>query len=300
MVLSRHQLQQRQGLPLEVKIHMSQIRIREWYEYWGGQVYVSFSGGKDSTVLLHLVRSVYPHVPAVFLDTGLEYPEIRNFVKQTENVIWLKPQKHFKQVIEEYGYPVISKEYAQWIYESRHGKTQKMKDRAFKISEKWRNKLVNAPFKISHLCCDYLKKNPVKRFEKESGLRPYLGDMAWESYRRTRMYLRYGCNAFECNRPISRPLGFWTDDDIWSYICQLKVPHSPIYDMGYERTGCMFCGFGVHMQEQPNRFQLMAITHPRLYYYCMDKLGLREVLQYLGIPYRPAQRNEQPRLFEVN
>ena len=56
-----------QSLPLEAKIVKSQLRIREWYEYWNGEVYVSFSGGKDSTVLLHLVRELYPDVPLCFV-----------------------------------------------------------------------------------------------------------------------------------------------------------------------------------------------------------------------------------------
>ena len=101
-----------QALPLDVKIEKTKRRIKEWYDYWDGQVYVSFSGGKDSTVLLDLVRNVcgYTDVPAVFVDTGLEYPEIRRFVKEVNNVEWLKPKKNFKQVIKDYGYPFISKE----------------------------------------------------------------------------------------------------------------------------------------------------------------------------------------------
>ncbi len=104
-------LKQRQALPLEIKIRMTQQRIREWVsEYGTDGVYVSFSGGKDSTVLLHIVRKMYPDIPAVFLDTGLEYPEIREFVKTFDNVVWLKPEMNFKQVINTYGYPFISKE----------------------------------------------------------------------------------------------------------------------------------------------------------------------------------------------
>ena len=91
------QLQQRKNLPLDLKIRMSQIRIKNWYDHWMGEVYVSFSGGKDSTALLHLVRSLYPKVPAVFVDTGLEYPEVRDFVKTIDNVIWLKPKKSLKK-----------------------------------------------------------------------------------------------------------------------------------------------------------------------------------------------------------
>ncbi len=278
------QLRQRQSLPLEAKIIRSQQRIREWYEYWNGQVYVSFSGGKDSTVLLHLVRSIYPDVPAVFVDTGLEYPEIRRFVKQTENVVWLKPKMNFRQVIEKYGYPVISKEISGWINDCRTGKTEKQKQRIEKISDKWKY-LVKAPFKISDKCCYVMKKQPAKQFEKETGLHPMIGNLAEESVRRTRDYLKTGCNAFEAKRPISRPLGFWTEADIWQYLKQFNVPYSRIYDMGEKRTGCMFCMFGVHLEPEPNRFQRMKRTHPAQWRYCMTKLGLAKVLDYIGVDY---------------
>ena len=110
--LEHWQLKQRQGQPLDIKEQLTANRIKAYYERLGGNVYVSFSGGKDSTALLHQVRRIYPNVPAVFIDTGLEYPEIRDFVKTVDNVIWLKPKMPFTQVIEKYGYPVISKETA--------------------------------------------------------------------------------------------------------------------------------------------------------------------------------------------
>ena len=91
------QLKELQSKTLEEKIQISSARIIEWYTRWNGQVYVSFSGGKDSTVLLHLVRRIYPDVEGMFVDTGLEYPEIRNFVKTQNNINIVCPVKYNKK-----------------------------------------------------------------------------------------------------------------------------------------------------------------------------------------------------------
>ena len=113
-------LHQMQALPLNLKIRMTERRLREWVDTFGVDgVYISFSGGKDSTVLLDIARKMYPDILAVFIDTGLEYPEIRQFVKTYDNVEWLKPKLNFKQVIQEYGYPLISKEVAGCVYGAR-------------------------------------------------------------------------------------------------------------------------------------------------------------------------------------
>lgn len=116
------ELQQWQSLPLSVKVAMTKDRVRNWvHEYGEDGVYVSFSGGKDSTVLLHIVREAmgYKNIPAVFVDTGLEYPEIREFVKTFDNVEWLRPKMNFRQVIEKYGYPFISKEVSESVQGAR-------------------------------------------------------------------------------------------------------------------------------------------------------------------------------------
>ena len=295
--LEHWQLKQRQGQPLDIKEQLTANRIKAYYERLNGEVYVSFSGGKDSTALLHLVRRMYPNVPAVFVDTGLEYPEIRDFVKTVDNVTWLKPKMPFNQVIEKYGYPVISKETSQKIKEVRSTKSEKLENKRIngddkgngKISEKWQF-LINAPFKISDRCCHVMKKDPVKRYEKETGKGAIVGTMASDSRLREGSYLQHGCNSFE-GRPMSTPMAFWLESNVWDYIKKYNLPYSKIYDMGYTRTGCMFCMFGLHMDES-NRFDMMKKTHPQIYNYCMDKLGLRDVIRYCGIVSQPSLFDE--------
>jgi len=275
----------RQALDLDNKILLTKHRIWQFYYKNYGNVYISFSGGKDSTVLLDLVRQDFPNVPAVFVDTGLEFPEIREFVKTIPNVIWLKPEMRFDKVLEKYGYPIVSKEVSQMIYEVKNSKSQKNinirlygneKGKIGKIPEKWKF-LLNTDFKISQKCCDIMKKRPFNKFKKMNGdCGIFVGTMTTDSRLRKMSYLRTGCNNF--NKGSSKPLSFWSEEDIWNYIKKYNIAYSKIYDLGYKNTGCMFCMYGVHLEKRPNRFDIMKTTHPKQYKYCMKNLGIENIL----------------------
>ena len=272
---------------------------------------MSSSGGKDSTVLCHLVRKLYPDTPAVYIDTGLEYPEVKKFALSQENVIRLKPEMSFRKVIETYGYPLISKEVSKDIYVARHCPNGKVAqkfvpnnphDLKYGMSYsmvKWSD-LKDSNIPISHMCCDVMKKKPAKKFEKETGLKPMTAMMASESRLRKISWLKNGCNAFDSIRPISNPMSFWTEQDVLEYLIKFNVPYASVYGeikqdkngkyytTGCDRTGCIFCSYGCYNEKNPNRFQRLKVTHPKLWDYCMKEwdnggLGMRNVLEYINV-----------------
>lgn len=306
MALDRFSLKLRQNMSLEDKIRFTQRRITEWVEYFGvNGCYISFSGGKDSTVLLHIVRELYPEIEAVFVDTGLEYPEIRKFVKSFDNVTILRPEMRFDKVLEKYGYPIISKEVSECIdgarkaLEYNDGRYQYRLDKLNGLKKshnrtKWKF-LLDAPFKISNQCCNIMKKRPSHKFYKDTGKTPIVGTMAEESDLRTSQYLKNGCNGFNLKIPTSTPIAFWTEQDILEYIDTYKIPIASVYGdviktdkyyaTGCQRTGCMFCGYGCHREKNPNRFQKLKITHPKQYDYIINVLGMGKVLDFIGVKY---------------
>ncbi len=185
---------------------------------------------------------------------------------------------------------------------------------------------LDAPFEISNKCCNVMKKAPAHEFERQSGLKPYIGTTCAESMLRTQKWLQEGCNAFYSKNPHSKPLSFWTEQDILLYIKQRNLPICSVYGdivedtvdgqvegqmtfsdvadpMGMElfdadrpplkttgcsRTGCMFCGFGCHLEKEGEcRFGRLKETHPKLYEYIMKPtseggLNYKEVIDWIN------------------
>lgn len=291
-----------QKAPLSVKILMTKQRIREWVREFGEDgVYVSFSGGKDSTVLLHIVREDYPGIKAVFCDTGLEFPEIKEFVKTFDNVDIIRPEMIFNEVIKKYGYPMISKEVSRKISDVQRGVkwVKKYVDGTARTSDGKKSRycvdkyapIIDMDFKVSAMCCGVMKKEPLKVYQELTKRRPIVATMACESQLRFINWLNVGCNAFESKDPKSKPLSFWTENDVLQYIKQNNIeiakPYGDVvYDTndeqysffgrsedklkttGMSRTGCIFCGFGCHLEKQ-SRWLLLRESHPKLYNYCI-------------------------------
>lgn len=157
---------------------------------------------------------------------------------------------------------------------------------------------LDAPFEISQRCCNVMKKEPAHRYAKETKRVPITAMLASESRLRTQGWLKSGCNAFENGKQQSNPMAFWTEQDVLLYIYLNKIPIAKVYGevvkenevegqldfedlelfdlgrptlktTGYERTGCMFCGFGCHLEKHPGRFEKMRETHPKQYDYIM-------------------------------
>lgn len=243
------ELQERQSWTLEQKIDHSLLVI-ETYLANVHKAYVSFSGGKDSTVLLDLVRRVDKFVPAVFVNTGNEYPENIKFVRHLNNdlnytIIELRPELTPREVWNKYGFPLISKEQAEYIHRFRTNPRAAMKRqleaeskgwRFGKISDRWKF-LAYEDFETSNECCKILKKDPIHQYERETGRDPIIGIMASESRMRATEYVkRGGCNTFDDHKKgigtRSTPLAIWTEDDIWEYIRRYNLEISEIYRKG--------------------------------------------------------------------
>lgn len=297
---------------LDQKIfHLYEV-LDVFYHRMDGKVYLNFSGGKDSTVLKFFIdrwskMHGYDKVRCLFNDTTNEHKEVLDFVKSFgDEVEWTRPKMTFAQTLVKYGYPVISKVQAMAI--SRYQNTKREDQKIYRltgvkadgtigkvgvISKKWQF-VIDAPFKVTNRCCDILKKEPIKRFEKETGLRPITGVMSTESNQRKLQYLKNGgCNIWKEGKEMCNPLSLFTEKDIWDCIEKFNIKICSIYYdqiingekvSGEKRTGCAYCAFGAQCESnKDNRFTRLHKREPKRYKSMMDKLGYREVLNFIGI-----------------
>ena len=233
----------------------TKLKPFEYVDDWESEMaYVSFSGGKD-------------------------------------NVTSVRPSMTFREVLLKHGYPVISKEIAGKAEEVKKsiekGKTDTVRYRQFMGIELKDNGekseyncdhykyLLNAPFRVSDKCCDIMKKRTVHQYEKENGKVPITAIMAEESRQRKTKWLRYGCNAWEMKHPQSNPMSFWKENDVLQYIYENNLQIAKAYGnvvldkkkckfntTGSQRTGCIFCLFGITADKE--RIARLQIQEPKL------------------------------------
>lgn len=324
-----------QRLPYEVKVKRAELRAREFVEKlddMGMNAHVSV-GGLDSITLLLFLRSVGLDLPAVSV-SALEDQSIKRVHKEL-GVVSIPPGKSKVKILNEYGFPVISKKIAGRIDTLQHPTDKNRtvrhaiitgecgaqghyaKNSRMKLPKKWlelfagyenENEGVNyqiAPFKVSNKCCLYMKEQPCERWAKEHNSRPFLGLMASEGGQREESLIEHGCNYFGKTVIRSAPFAPFLRQDLLQLALDLKVPvpeiygeirHKPdgtLYTTGAQRTGCSMCGFGIHLEKRPHRFDQLRKRNPKewefyMYRCCTDpetgeKFGWGRVLDYIGV-----------------
>lgn len=262
-----------QALPLDRKIQITQTRIIEWALHYGwDNVYISFSGGKDSTVLLDIARQVNPAIHAVYINTGLEYPEVRQFALSLPDVEEIRPLygqagklygkkstdvMTFRDVVRIYGYPILTKEISATIAHTRNAPDGKCGERMrgeymSSAAKSGKNNMwdyskylpvLDLPIRISDRCCMVSKERPAHRYKTRTGRRPIAATMTAESMRRRLNWLKQGCNAFDGTHPISNPMSFWTEQDVLQYIKRYNLRYASVYGeiVQDEKSGELRC-----------------------------------------------------------
>lgn len=341
------QMKALQALPYEIKVKKAKQRIKEFiYECdrLGYNTHVSV-GGLDSITLLCLIRSIGIDIPAISVSVLEDKSIIR--VHRELGVIMLKPLKSKHEILQDEGFPVISKKIATKI-EALQEPTERnatirhaiitgecgeqghfATNSRMKLPQKWlelfggyenENEGTNyktPPFKVSSKCCEIMKEKPCDLWARENNSKPFLGLMASEGGRRQEALEEHGCNYFGKTTIRSAPFAPFMRNDLLRLAVDLNVPIPEIYGTiekdvdgnyfttGAQRTGCEMCGFGIHMEKRPHRFDKLYDRNPKAWDYwlnkcCTDengnKYGWGLVLDYIGVEWR--QEGRQIRLNE--
>ena len=268
------------------------------------QIFISSSFGKDSIVLIDLVNRLFPKIPIVYVDTGIEPPSCVELAEVYDNVTILYPKKDIEQVTHEYGYMIPQgKDKASAIEQVRRNLHDEKYDtwrvkqmRGERKGAMWDysdcTDILVAPFKISDKCCYWLKKSPINSFINKTQYKySFNGVTVEESQHRRNAILK---NGF-INKNVCSPIAHWTVNDVLKYIKDngLPLPHcygEIIEENGeyrtelFQRNGCLCCPIGSHL-ESPNKFQLLREFDKETWDYIINDLGYGKVLDFFNIPY---------------
>lgn len=238
-------------LPLDEKIKSSTAILDEVFSRHKNPV-VYWSGGKDSTVVLHQVLQYDKNIPVIFNDSLIEFPETYEFIEKLAND-WkinlhiTKPDTNLWEIGKKYGWPILGKNISSNVERAR--RTGNFRKQLSKLEVD----LAKNGLNISTKCSVLLREEPAKKLEKELEVDvKIIGLRADESRARVRLWVDHGSHYYVkqyFNKKEgmwkASPITIWTDDDIWEYHKKFNIPYARLYDMGYPRNGCWPCAMAI-------------------------------------------------------
>lgn len=338
------------AMSYEDKIDVATQRVLEWTEICAdaGKNYAVSVGGLDSIVLLIFVRKILGGCDGISV-SALEDLSIQRIHKQL-GVKRIQPDLNFVQVLNTYGFPVLSKQLAGKIEHLQIPKEKADKRKlyynhalmtgetgpwggfVYSESMKLDDEILElfgghyaddrpdlcckcAPFKVSDKCCEVMKEAPSIRYQKEHNIYPFLGLMQIEGGQRRFSLRKYGCNYVGKDTARSCPFNYFSRQDLLTLALDLKAPVPEIYGeivrdrdgklrtTKAQRTGCNMCGFGIHLESRPHRFDRLRERNEKYWHFLMYECvkddsgtyGWGRVLDYLGIEWenKPGQLKGQ-------
>lgn len=331
----RMRFQAMQNLPYEVKKRRAAERVHEFIREMdkrGCNCHVSV-GGLDSITLLLFIRSLGYDIPAISV-SNVEDKSIQKVHKELDIEV-VRSYKTKVQVLNEVGFPVISKKIAGKIDTLQHptekNKTVRhaiitgecgeqghfAKNSKMQLPKKWlqlfggyenENEGVNyqvPDFLVSNRCCYYIKEKPCDDWAKAHNSYPFLGMMASEGGQREDAIIDHGCNYYGKTVMRSAPFGPFYRQDLLQLALDLNVPvpeiygeiarkpDGTLYTTKAQRTGCGMCGFGIHLEKRPHRFDMLREHNEKEWHFWMyecctdkntgEKFGWGRVLDYIGV-----------------
>lgn len=274
--------------------------------------YISFSGGKDSTVLHHLIDEALPEnkIPRVYINTGIEYKMIVSFVERErekdKRIIIIAPTQNIKEILEKYGYPFKSKEHSERLQEYKNGarganilKYFHFKEGGYRPCPQKLMYQLEPSFNlnITKECCNRLKKMPLHNYEKQNNRTIAITGMLREEGGQRRNITCITTDSRSGSIKKFHPLSVVSKDFEEWYIKQRNIKLCELYypPYNFERTGCKGCPYSLHLQEQLNT---MAILLPAEKKQC-EMIWKPVYEEYRRIGYRLRKKdNSQPSLFE--
>ncbi len=281
-------LRRLQKLPMEVKVKLTKIILNHYIkENKDNGVYLSYSGGKDSSVMRRIALEIDANIPSVFCNTTNEQSEIMDYIKKQKNITTLMPKMGFRKILKKYGFPMVSKLACRKVYDLKNPteKNKKVritwndKDSLFRLANKDRF-LVEEDFNVTAKCCDILKKEPFRRYELETGRLPVSGIIADESSQRQDAIIKGGVIS---EGKMCRPMAFWLEKDIWKYSLMNNFRFSEnyydrkvdgVFVSADKRSGCELCLMGFRYDKnnlfEQDRLEKAKILNPKRFERLMD------------------------------